>query len=321
MEKLLNVYEREVEVIYRGERYLVRDNGAAQRLPNRPKKARPLDDQWTFGRQNRATGYMYLSGQRLHRIVCTAFYGQPPTEAHVVDHIDTNRANNPPENLRWVTRLENVLLNPISARRIELVYGSIEAFFTDPSRVQNDRVAPDISWMRTLSKDEAAITKTRLQTWAKSGAVPKGGALGDWLYSDADRARYQQSADVYESLTPAAVQVKWKTPSEFPHCPDAVSDDALERYADSLRFGSVFVRNKIYRSLVVQHALADDCLVVLTHDPGDNAQKDWAVAHVSIEGGLFYHRSEHQYFTLQGALKTFCELTGESYDDSIDDYM
>lgn len=35
---------------------------------------------------------------------------------------------------------------------------------------------------------------------------------------------------------------------------------------------------------------------------------------------MFVHRSEHQCFTLQGALKTCCELTGESLVDSIDAY-
>ena len=50
--------------------------------------------------------------------MATAFHGEPPTKEHVVDHIDTNKQNNRPENLRWVTRLENILLNPITAKRI-----------------------------------------------------------------------------------------------------------------------------------------------------------------------------------------------------------
>lgn len=48
--------------------------------------------------------------------------------------------------------------------------------------------------------------------------------------------------------------------------------------------------------------------------------KDWAVAHISIQDGLFYHRSEYTFFSLNGALKHFCELTGEEFGDSIDDY-
>lgn len=319
-DQLIDIFEREVEVEYRGERYRVRDNGSVHRLPQKRQKTRPLDDQWTFGRQGLSTGYMYLSGVPIHRIVCWAFQGEPPTDRHVVDHIDTNRANNRPENLRWVTRLENVLLNEISARRIELVYGSIEAFFADPTRVQTEKAFPDISWMRALSKDEAAAAKARLQEWAKSGAVPSGGALGEWLYGTRERASYEPPPEEYESLTPSVVQVKWKLPTEFPLCPEAVTEDALERYSENLKFGRVFARNHLYQSLVVQHGMTEDSLVVITHDPSDNAIKDWAVAHVGVRGEFFYHRSEHQYFTLQGALKTFCELTGESYDDCMDDY-
>jgi hypothetical protein len=71
--------------------------------------------------------------------------------------------------------------------------------------------------------------------------------------------------------------------------------------------------------LVIQRALVENGLVVLTRDADADAIKDWAVAIVTIRGELFVHRSEHQYFTLQGALKTFSELTGESLEDCIDD--
>jgi hypothetical protein len=319
-QQLIDVFDREIDVEYRGERYRVRDNGCAHRMPQKRQKSRPLDEQWTFGRQGLSTGYMYLSGVPVHRIVCVAFNGEPPTDRHVVDHIDTNRANNRPENLRWVTRLENVLLNEISARRIELVYGSIEAFFADPSRIQNEKVFPDISWMRTLSKDEAAAAKVRLKAWATSESVPSGGALGEWLYGTKERARDEPPHEEFESLTPSVVQVKWRVPTEFPQCPETMTDDALDRYAENLKFGCVFARNHIYQSLVVHSALGEDGLVVLTRNPSDDAIKDWAVAHIGVRGEFFYHRSENQYFSLQGALKTFCELVGESDDDCVDDY-
>ncbi len=122
----------------------------------------------------------------------------------------------------------------------------------------------------------------------------------------------------YPSLTPLAVQVRWKVPTEFPACPDEFTDDALLLYASRLSFGSVFAHNQYSTSLVVDHHLNDDALVVLTRFADDNI-KDWAVAHVSIHDGAFFHRSEFTFFTLKGALKHFCELIGEELVASIDD--
>lgn len=48
--------------------------------------------------------------------IATAFHGEPPSPQYVVDHIDTNCRNNRPENLRWLTRLENALMNPITRK-------------------------------------------------------------------------------------------------------------------------------------------------------------------------------------------------------------
>lgn len=83
-EQLIDVFEREVDTEYRGERYRVRDNGSAHRLPQKRQKSRPLDDQWIFGRQGLSTGSMYLSGVPVHRIVCVAFQCEPPSDRHVV---------------------------------------------------------------------------------------------------------------------------------------------------------------------------------------------------------------------------------------------
>ena len=43
----------------------------------------------------------------VHRLVCMAFHGSPPTELHEVAHNDGVRNNNILSNLRWVTRKEN----------------------------------------------------------------------------------------------------------------------------------------------------------------------------------------------------------------------
>lgn len=124
----------------------------------------------------------------------------------------------------------------------------------------------------------------------------------------------------YPSLTPSVVQIRWKVPTEFPSCPQTVLEQGLEEYADKLAFGGVFSRNDYATSLVVHHHVSNEALVVLTRFAGKSI-KDWAVAHVSIQDDRFYHRSEYTFHTLQGALKHLCELTGESYVESIDDLV
>lgn len=43
----------------------------------------------------------------IHRLVCLAFHGEPPSPVHQTAHGDGSRANNRPENLRWATAKEN----------------------------------------------------------------------------------------------------------------------------------------------------------------------------------------------------------------------
>ena len=45
----------------------------------------------------------------VHRLVCMAFHGAPPTKAHETAHFDGSRDNNVPSNLRWATPSENLL--------------------------------------------------------------------------------------------------------------------------------------------------------------------------------------------------------------------
>ena len=59
----------------------------------------------------RADGYIYVGCQgktyALHRLLCGAFHGPPPTPEHEVDHRNRNRSDNRAENLRWATKAEN----------------------------------------------------------------------------------------------------------------------------------------------------------------------------------------------------------------------
>lgn len=63
--------------------------------------------------RNNQNGYLKVClGARhetyVHRLVCIAFHGDPPTPAHQADHINAVRSDNRAHNLRWITREENL---------------------------------------------------------------------------------------------------------------------------------------------------------------------------------------------------------------------
>jgi len=185
-------FKREVSCTYKDEQYTVRDNGAVLRHPRENGTARPTDNKWTFGKPNVKTGYMEIATERVHRIVAVAFHGEPPTKEHVIDHIDTNKQNNRPDNLRWVTRFENVLLNPITVKRIEIVCGcTIEDFLANPSKYRDRFQEPNYKWMCTVSEQEAKLSLGRMLDWAKSDIVPSGGSLGEWIFNRNNPIRKQ----------------------------------------------------------------------------------------------------------------------------------
>ena len=111
-QELLSQYSEIRECDFKERHYSVRDNGAIYRHPKKDCRPSKLDCIWTFGSKDNKTGYMLYGGVRVHQIVATAFHGTPDDPHMVIDHKDTNRCNNRPENLAWVTRLENALNNP-----------------------------------------------------------------------------------------------------------------------------------------------------------------------------------------------------------------
>ena len=332
MKPSVNDYIREEECIYKDERYSVRDNGAVWRHPREGKRPRPTDCQWTFGKPNSKTGYMEIGSARVHIIVAMAFYGVRDTKIYVVDHIDTNRQNNRIENLRWLTRLENVLLNPISRKRIEYICGcSAEEFLANPEKYR-DMIQSNtgFGWMRTVTKEEGEQCLKNMLEWAASDKQSSGGSMGEWIYQPLS-TKYNpieetpEKPDYIMSLTPGAAQRNWRTPSEFPCTPQETNDTPLATYAENLKGREVFAQNQYCASLIINSGFSEDrqSLYVMTESSeGDAAIKRYALARITYENGLFVHTTVHTFFTKEGAEKQFTLAQGLEWTggDSIDDY-
>ena len=309
-------YKEVKDCIYKEEHYSARDNGAVLRHSREGKRIRKDDNVWTFGKSNDKTGYMEIAGQRVHRIVAFAFHGNPPTDQYVVDHIDTNRRNNRPENLRWLTRLENALNNPITRARIENLCGNIEVFLSDPSVLRgHENVDPNFSWMRAVTPEEARASLERLTNWAKEHPKPQGGSLGEWIFQERRvnaESRYNvpsfsnirgnemvtprendiEESDILktQSLTPNAVQLDWKNPVAFPCCPQEFSDNPLEVYMSNLKEGAVFSTNNYGDSTVLRFGMPQpDCLWVMCSIK--IGFKTHAFTKITFMDGIFYHEN------------------------------
>jgi len=342
-EDLLGKYKVIRECIYKNEHYSVRDNGAVFRYSRKGKRKRKYDDIWTFGRPNETTGYMEIAGQTVHRIVAYAFLGEPPTPEYVVDHIDTNRRNNRRENLRWLTRLENALSNPITRARIENICGSIETFIADPSILRGyERIDSNFSWMRIVSPEEAQASLDRLTKWAKKKTVPENGRIGEWIFTtqkegagmlidkrkdewdlqdiSCEEPIMNDSNNLTESLTVNAVQRCWHTPTEFPLCPSEIEDKPLTVYFNNLKIGAVVTKNKYATHFIDDYALCNDNrLVISTHT--DDGVKRFSIIAVTYEEGKYVHEGT-TYFEERGAQKALTLAKGLEWDDEggIDDY-
>ena len=329
----INDYKEERSCMFKGEEYLVRDNGAVLRKTQPQGKPRKLDNLWTFGKLNSKTGYLEIASVRVHRIVATAFHGDAPTKEHVVDHIDTNRQNNRPENLRWITRLENVVLNPITRKRIEYRTGvSIDEFLKNPSKYRDSFSDPDLSWMRRVSEEEAKQCLINMQKWSETkeqSLLKSSSRIGDWIYRPQIDKNIDtvnefidfENIDLTASLSPLAKQRNWRTPTKFLCCPEKVVGDPIECYLKNMANGKIFNTNQYGDSIIQDFAaIGNNAIVVISSIP--SAVKSFALAKIVFENDYYIHESLGTFFTYEGAEKQFTLAQGLEWTggDSIDDY-
>lgn len=336
----LENFKQERECIYKNERYSVRDNGAVFRYSLDGKRSRPTDNKWTFGKLNSKTGYLEIASVSIHRIVATAFHGEPPTKEHVVDHIDTNKHNNRPNNLRWVTRLENILLNPITVRRIEIICGSVEAFLADPTKFRGKFPDPNFEWMCVVSAEEAKISLERMLSWANSHESLKGGSLGEWIFN---RETFQTLSVIkpnyiMSKTTNAAQRIIFPDdkPNEYPSTPQVFEGNPLKAYHDSLKEGVPFFRNHNGEYVVVKSGFSKDkqTLYVMTkaayvwregrdgeyipisiaelQEKISNKDLPHSITKITYEDGLFVHeKSELGFHPTEELEEMFINYTQE----------
>ena len=336
----INTFSEEKSCEYKGRQYLARDNGAILRLQKEGCRASKWDNVWTFGTKDEKTGYMILSGIRVHQVVCTAFHGPEPEPHMVVDHIDTNRCNNRPENLRWLTRIENALNNPITRKKIAfLCGGSIEPFLENPAILRGLALSSDVSWMKTVTKEQAAACKKNIERWAEEDSKQEstGKGIGDWIFSNEEmseatrwnrkqfaiqrdeieemnRREYEKQYGLKDSLTRGAKQVEWKTPAEFLSCPQEGEERTLQAYLTNLQPGKAFCRTQYGTSSVLEvgYNQQEDAIYVLTE--GGNSMKPWALSKITIQDGYFVHSNEGSFFQEDGGQKFFTLAMGREWD-------
>ena len=301
--KLIDIFEETKQCVYKGETYMVRDNGAIMRCNKLGCKKRPKDNVWTFGNKS-DKGYMRFIKEFVHRIVATAFLGLPPSDdnEYVVDHIDTNRCNNRPENLRWVTKLENMLNNEITLRKIIDCCGSVEAFIDNPSMLNNyTHLHPGFDWMRTVSKEQAQNAYNNLKNWAKD--TRKSIHFSNNKFSDNLFEPLPTQKIISDSLTENALQRKWPEPMQFSMCPNR---KGLANYDKQLKNDDIFAKSDNYVYTIINKKYDGDRQVIYLILNSNCESKSYVVAMITSNAqNKFLHEILSEYAIFSDAQKHF----------------
>lgn len=331
----LDDYTEVRRCFYKGEYYQVRDNGAILREAKNPSKPRKWDEIWTFGTKNEETGYMYFSSSvRVHIVVAYAFLGEKDSKEFVVDHKDTNRCNNRVDNLRWLTRLDNVLNNPITRAKVEhLCGGDIQKFIDNPRCLQENKSKQDVAWMRPVSKEESDMTKEnfeKLRENPKSSESEKSekGRIGEWIFQKHNQQNNKYIAQeiisnsneiILDSLTPFARQKNWKTLTEFPLTPKK-ENSTIEDYFNNLEKGAVIIENRYGQRHIVDFALHNGVLLIKTFAEQDVKQHGFLT--ITLDNDGFFVHDGKMFFSEIAASREMVLAQGKEWTggNCVDDY-
>ena len=341
----IDSYTEEKSCIYKDEEYLVRDNGAVLRKPRLGKRARKLDNKWTFGKLNKEKGYFEIEPVPVHRIVATAFHGEPATKEHVVYHIDADKQNNRPINLRWITKLEQAVLNEGTRNKFEYRTGvSIYDFLENPSKYRNAIADRNFNWMQRVTEEEARSCLNNVvemigQTTRSVGEINSGLAeriinstmptKDNNIIKSLDLDSSYGDKEEKSNFNPSIVinkQEKWRTPTDFVCCPNIAESEvteaeAIRLYCRNLSEGAVFSRNKYGESKVIKHSCINEkTIFVITSIP--SGIKPWGLTQITFENGRYMHTGQGMFWEEAGAERSFALAQGIEWhgEDSIDNY-
>jgi hypothetical protein len=311
----VNDFSQEKECIYKEEHYSVRDNGAVLRHHRKGKNSRAIDDQWTFGKENSANPYLHIASVRIHRIVATAFHGEPSDPKYVVDHIDTNCRNNRPENLRWLTRLENALKNPATRKKIEYLCGSIDAFLENPSMLNEIQANPNIKWMRTVTIEEAKNCKARMDHWATIESKPiksDSSSTGKNIFAAnvyKPFKKWEVGLDGEPGLEMAkttwCAQYMYRADAYFPCCPDKFESDPLAEYFQNIQPEKVLSYTD-YPDICPKFTIVDSVIVSVNATIlviAESGASEWVIVGIQLDA-----RSNHFIHFILGLYSSIGEV-------------
>lgn len=325
MEKDIDIFTEEKKCAYKNETYSVRDNGAVMRHARKGKSKRVNDEEWTFGKLD-AKGFMLIGGEKINRIVATAFCGVSPSEQHVVFHKNYNSQDNRAINLSWVTKFEFSIFQPNTQAQLKIITGkSIVEILSDISILQDIDV-PNLNWMKMISQAEAEICLQKyrcIEPLFKVAPISDTQEQSDINLQKNNMLTEEAEVELFESLTSNALVEGKMIPSYFPACPSTIGENPLQQYLENLQPKKVYCKNSTYELIVLDAALYDG-KIIYKCESGDaaNAIKPWSVGTIRYENEKFIHSLYSTCFNKESADKYFNVLQDKEWTggDVFDDF-